>query len=42
MATPEDLIYDHKFAQDDVLGLDHLDKSGKTNRTAGASIVIKG
>ncbi|KAK7693367.1 hypothetical protein QCA50_002935 [Cerrena zonata] len=39
----EDTIYDHKFAPEDVLGLDHLDKSGKT-RTGGAekAIVIRG
>jgi len=38
----EDTIYDHKFAPEDVLGLDHVDKSGKTR--AGAQdrgIVIK-
>ena len=39
----EDTIYDHKFAPEDVLGLDHLDKSGKT-RTGGGekAIVIRG
>jgi ubiquitin carboxyl-terminal hydrolase 7 len=39
----EDTIYDHQFAPEDVLGLDHLDKSGKT-RTGGAekAIVIRG
>jgi len=25
----DDTIYDHKFAPEDVLGLDHMDKSGK-------------
>jgi ubiquitin carboxyl-terminal hydrolase 7 len=39
----EDTIYDHQFAPEDVLGLDHLDKSGKT-RTGAAekAIVIRG
>ncbi|CCA77798.1 probable ubiquitin-specific processing protease 21 [Serendipita indica DSM 11827] len=40
----EDCLYDHKFLSDDVLGLDHMDKSGK--RTNGAykneALVIKG
>jgi len=34
----EDTIYDHKFAPEDVLGLDHIDKSGKSR---GVGIVIK-
>lgn len=39
----EDTIYDHKFAPEDVLGLDHVDKSGKTRAGAGEkAIVIKG
>ncbi|EJD02278.1 cysteine proteinase [Fomitiporia mediterranea MF3/22] len=39
----EDMIYDHKFAPDDCLGLDHLDKSGRTRQGAGEkAIVIKG
>ncbi|KAJ3479232.1 hypothetical protein NLI96_g9207 [Meripilus lineatus] len=39
----EDTIYDHKFAPEDVLGLDHLDKSGKTRTGAGEkAIVIRG
>ncbi|KAG8902957.1 hypothetical protein FRB99_003895 [Tulasnella sp. 403] len=39
----EDVVYDHKFATDDVLGLDHVDKSGRS-RGLGAerAIVIKG
>jgi len=39
----DDTIYDHQFAPEDVLGLDHLDKSGKT-RTGGGekAIVIRG
>ncbi|KAF4576508.1 hypothetical protein EYR40_000746 [Pleurotus pulmonarius] len=39
----DDTIYDHQFAPEDVLGLDHVDKSGKT-RTGGAekAIVIRG
>lgn len=40
---PEDTIYDHKFAPEDVLGLDHVDKSGKTRTGAGEkAIVIRG
>ncbi|KAF8522231.1 hypothetical protein BU17DRAFT_87330 [Hysterangium stoloniferum] len=39
----EDTIYDHKFLPDDALGLDHMDKSGKTRTGAGEkAIVIKG
>ncbi|KAH9981229.1 ubiquitin carboxyl-terminal hydrolase 5 [Lactifluus volemus] len=39
----EDNIYDHKFAPDDVLGLDHVDKSGKTRTGTGEkAIVIRG
>ncbi|CAL1704393.1 unnamed protein product [Somion occarium] len=39
----DDTIYDHKFAPEDVLGLDHLDKSGKTRVGAGEkAIVIRG
>lgn len=33
----EDVIYDHRFSQDDVLGLDHIDRSGKTGRIAPAA-----
>lgn len=40
---PEDTIYDHKFAPEDCLGLDHVDKSGKARAGAGEkAIVIKG
>jgi len=39
----EDTIYDHKFAPEDVLGLDHVDKSGRSRAGAGEkAIVIKG
>lgn len=39
----EDIIYDHKFAPEDCLGLDHVDRSGKTRLGAGEkSIVIRG
>lgn len=39
----EDIIYEHKFAPEDCLGLDHLDKSGKTRAGAGEkAIVIRG
>jgi len=34
----DDTIYDHKFAPEDVLGLDHLDRSGKSKNVG---IVIK-
>ncbi|KIY70003.1 ubiquitin carboxyl-terminal hydrolase 5 [Cylindrobasidium torrendii FP15055 ss-10] len=36
----EDTIYDHQFAPEDVLGLDHQDKSGKSR--GEKAIVIKG
>jgi len=39
--TSEDTIYDHKFQPEDVLGLDHVDKSGKP-RPGEKAIVIKG
>lgn len=39
----EDTIYDHQFAPEDVLGLDHQDKSGKSRGAAGEkAIVIRG
>ena len=39
----DDTIYDHKFAPEDVLGLDHVDKSGKTRTGTGEkAIVIRG
>lgn len=39
----EDYIYDHKFAPEDCLGLDHVDKSGKTRGGGGErAIVIRG
>ncbi|KAI0029861.1 cysteine proteinase [Vararia minispora EC-137] len=39
----EDTIYDHKWQPEDVLGLDHVDKSGKTRTGAGEkAIVIRG
>lgn len=39
----EDTIYDHKFAPEDVLGLDHVDKTGRTRTGAGEkAIVIRG
>jgi ubiquitin carboxyl-terminal hydrolase 7 len=44
IAFTEDILYDHKWLAEDVLGLDHMDKSNK--RTNGAykndAIVIKG
>ncbi|KAG6878712.1 hypothetical protein C0993_011527 [Termitomyces sp. T159_Od127] len=39
----DDTIYEHQFAPEDALGLDHLDKSGKTRAGAGEkAIVIRG
>lgn len=39
----EDIIYDHKFAPEDCLGLDHVDRSGKGRLGAGEkAIVIRG
>jgi ubiquitin carboxyl-terminal hydrolase 7 len=39
----DDNIYEHKFAPEDVLGLDHVDKSGKTRAGTGEkAIVIRG
>ncbi|KAG6911473.1 hypothetical protein DXG01_014547 [Tephrocybe rancida] len=43
LAIPEDTIYEHQFAPEDALGLDHFDKSGKTRAGAGEkAIVIRG
>ncbi|KAG8969651.1 hypothetical protein FRC03_001523 [Tulasnella sp. 419] len=39
----DDIIFDHKFQPDDVLGLDHVDKSGRARAGAAEkAIVIKG
>jgi len=39
----DDIIYDHQFAPEDVLGLDHLDKSNKSRAGTGEkAIVIRG
>lgn len=39
----DDTIYEHQFAPEDVLGLDHIDKSGRTRTGAGEkAIVIRG
>ncbi|KAK7043601.1 ubiquitin-specific protease ubp15 [Paramarasmius palmivorus] len=39
----EDTIYEHQFAPEDVLGLDHVDKSGKARTGTGEkAIVIRG
>lgn len=41
--SADDTLYDHKFAADDMLGLDHVDKSGKTRTGSGEkAIVIRG
>ena len=40
---PDDSIYEHQFAPEDVLGIDHIDKSGKARTGAGEkAIVIRG
>ncbi|KAH8927853.1 cysteine proteinase [Atractiella rhizophila] len=38
--SDEDVLYDHKWAVDDYLGLDHLDRT--TKRTGEKAVVIKG
>lgn len=39
----DDTIYEHQFAPEDALGLDHFDKTGKTRAGAGEkAIVIRG
>ncbi|PPQ63077.1 hypothetical protein CVT24_005932 [Panaeolus cyanescens] len=39
----DDTIYEHQFAPEDVLGLDHVDKSGRNRGGAGEkAIVIRG
>ncbi|KAI6117686.1 hypothetical protein EDD16DRAFT_995965 [Pisolithus croceorrhizus] len=39
----EDIVYDHKFALEDYLGLDHVDRSGKAGLGAAEkAIVIRG
>lgn len=38
----EDTIYEHQFAPEDVLGLDHFDKSGRTRTGGEKAIVIRG
>ncbi|ESK93065.1 ubiquitin carboxyl-terminal hydrolase 5 [Moniliophthora roreri MCA 2997] len=39
----DDTIYEHQFAPEDVLGLDHVDKSGKARTGSGEkAIVIRG
>lgn len=41
---PDDIIFDHKFLPEDVLGLDHIDRTGKAGRSGPGekAIVIKG
>lgn len=40
---PEDTIYEHQFAPEDVLGLDHVDRSGKgRSGPSEKAIVIRG
>ena len=43
ISRPDDTIYEHQFAPEDVLGLDHLDKSGKgRSGQSEKAIVIRG
>jgi ubiquitin carboxyl-terminal hydrolase 7 len=37
----EDTLFDHKWAPEDCLGLDHVDKSGKARATGEKAIVIR-
>jgi ubiquitin carboxyl-terminal hydrolase 7 len=41
-ADAEDTIYDHKFAPEDVLGLEHIDRSGRARMAGEKAIVIRG
>lgn len=34
----DDIIYEHKFLADDVLGLDHIDRSGRSGRIGQAAV----
>jgi len=38
----DDTIYEHQFAPEDVLGLDHVDKSGRARTGGEKAIVIRG
>lgn len=40
--SPDDCLYEHKFLTDDVLGLDHMDKSKRANGYREGGLVIKG
>ena len=40
--STDDTIYEHQFAPEDVLGLDHVDKSGKARTGGEKAIVIRG
>ena len=43
ISYPEDTIYEHQFAPEDVLGLDHVDRSGKgRSGPSEKAIVIRG
>jgi len=42
LRSADDIIYDHQFAPEDALGLDHLDKSNKSRATGEKAIVIRG
>ncbi|WFD43786.1 ubiquitinyl hydrolase 1 [Malassezia psittaci] len=38
----DDILFDHKFAPDDILGLDHVDRSGRTNRYSQTPVQDRG
>jgi len=38
----DDILYEHKFSQEDVLGIDHIDKSGRANRYNNAGTQDRG
>jgi ubiquitin carboxyl-terminal hydrolase 7 len=40
-AFPEDVLFDHKFQPEDVLGLDHIDKGPRRPNPAERAIVIR-
>jgi ubiquitin carboxyl-terminal hydrolase 7 len=41
-ADADDTIYEHKFAPEDVIGLEHIDRSGRARMAGEKAIVIRG
>lgn len=39
--SADDILFDHKFQPEDVLGLDHMDKGPRRPNPAERAIVIK-